>query len=260
MKQKTIKISGGRYKYTLLDNIVYFLSLKRTSFVLLMILFFEIDYQSIHLAFNENIFASVPDMFWETFAFLVLICYEIFMSFIVMGLPFEKRNKFNNEETLSKNYYIMKIKPRICCLNVWVKFSAVLMFVIVLFLLIFSSVPRVDFTENGIAKYDILGKMTYNCSYKEIKKCNISCDWSRQGKSGYPDLFVEITFSDGGSITVDVNKDTVNGLHSLSALKSKLKNAEITYSEYVSLEEHIDWHGNYTQNEIDLLYELFNKK
>ncbi len=258
MAEKRSKALGmGGYKYTFLDKLVYAFCLKRTQFIMVLLLLFELDYNTFKIIGHEDSFASVPDFFWNTAALLMLIFYEVFIGITFLG--WTGVSKIDYDEWFSKNTYIMKIKPRIYCSNVWVKLIAVVIFVCTAHLVVFGSVARTDFTAEKIEKYNILGRKTESYEYSEIQQCNISCDYQRRGKYGHGVLLMTFTLPNGEKVELDVQNHASTHIYTASEIKSKLTNAKISYNEYIPLNEHIEWYGDYTEEEISMVYELFEK-
>ncbi len=258
MAEKRSKALGmGGYKYTFLDKLVYAACLKRTQFIMVLLLLFELDYNTFKIMEHEDSFASVPDLFWNTAALLMLIFYEVFIGVTFLGRSDNARK--GDDEFLSKNTYIMKIKPRIYYSNVWVKLIAMVAFICTAYLIVFGSVARTDFTAEKIEKYNILGRKTASYEYSEIQKCNISCAYQRRGKYGHQALLMTFTLPNGEKVELDVQNHASTHIYTASEIKSKLTNAKISYNEYIPLNEHIEWYGEYTEEEISMVYELFEK-
>ncbi len=259
MKEKKSKALGMEgYKFTLLDRFVYAVSLKRVMITLVVFLLFGINYSTMHLSVQENLLASVPDEIWLLFAIGFTAVYDMCIAFGV--LEYKSKGKYDGSGLMTKEDYIMRVRPKIYHMPAIKKLAIFSVFLVAVFLVLFNGVSRVDFTDERIERYNAFGIMTESYSYEEIGECEIYCGWdSDTGKHSSVGLYVDVVLPDGDTVKIDTSDNTVGNIHSLYALKEKLKNAEITAKEYQPVEKHIEWYGNYTDEEIEMVHDLFGE-
>ncbi len=245
------------YKYTFLDKLVYLLCLKRTQFIMALILLFDLNYTTNHIIIKEENFASVPNIIWNTLALYVLIFYELYIGSAFLGLFNTSKNLHNDFERLSKDDYQIRIKPKIYYADVWKKLFAIVFFILTSYLILFSGIARTDFTSEKIEKYNILGQKTASYDYSEIEFCEINCTSKRRSVSGV--LVMSFVLPNKEEVDLELISLTNTYLNTALEIKSKLTDAKITYNEYLTIEEHIEWFEDYTEEEISMVYELFDR-
>ncbi len=258
MAEKRNKSLGTQgYKFTLLDRLVYFASLKRTMITLVVFLLFSINYNTFHLSTDETLLASVPNEIWAFFAVGFTAVYDMFIAFGV--LEHKGKGKYDGSGLMTKEDYIMRVRPKIYYMPVMKKVAIFSAFFVAAFLVLFNGVSRVDFTADRIERYNAFGIMTESCSYEEINRGEVYCAWHGSGKHSSVRLYIDVVLPDGEIVKVDTFGDTIGNIHSLYAIKEKLTNAQVAVNEYQPVEEHIEWYGDYTEEEIRMVYELFGK-